>query len=137
MKWYGSRVLPIVPQNRFGVAVLLLCYHNSTANQIWGRGTFITCGTFIRYLRVVAFIGKSFMPLEICVFSSFIYTWRTTICIKKDVAMLILCYFCYYCTVLQSLFYWQFWLFLSLKMGEETQKLWRTSKSVGSPPPAL
>ena len=80
---------------------------------------------------------KSFMPLEKCAFSSSIYTWRTTICIKKDVAMLILCYFCYHCTVLQSLFYWQFLPFLShsLKMGEETQKLWRTSKSVGSPPP--
>ena len=36
-KWYSSRVPPIVPQNRFGVAVLLLC----TANQIWCRGTFI------------------------------------------------------------------------------------------------
>ena len=32
-KWYSSRVPPIVPQNRFGVAVLLLWYHNSTVLQ--------------------------------------------------------------------------------------------------------
>ena len=43
---------PIVPQNRFGFAVLLLCYSNSTANQIWGRSNFITCRTFIQYFRV-------------------------------------------------------------------------------------
>ena len=61
-KWYSSRVPPIVPQNRFGVAVLLLCYLNSTANQNWGCGTFITCGTFIRYvLQRKFFFNSSFL----------------------------------------------------------------------------
>ena len=40
-------VPPIVPQTRFGDAVLSLGYLNSTANPNWGRGTFITSGTFI------------------------------------------------------------------------------------------
>ena len=34
---------------------------DSTAIQIWGRGTFIMCGTFIRYLRVA--IHNSYIEL--------------------------------------------------------------------------
>ena len=51
--------LPIILQNKFWVAVHLLVYHNSAANQIWGRDTFITCGTFIQCLRVLLWLTKA------------------------------------------------------------------------------
>ena len=50
-----TRVPPIVPQTRFGDAVLSLGYLNSTANQNWDRGTFITSGTFIWDSRVCTY----------------------------------------------------------------------------------
>ena len=43
----GNTDTDTVPQTRFGDAVLSLGCLNSTANQNWGRGTFITSGTSI------------------------------------------------------------------------------------------
>ena len=80
MKWYGSK---IVPQNRFGVAVLLLWHHNSTANQILGHGTFITCGTFIQYLRVVGCIyQRSLVFMQCCIYSCSDSRWQKITVLK-------------------------------------------------------